>query len=221
MKIAEDISTDGLTSIESVARKCASSFIKALEVTAPDQNFHAAVQDQVDRFKIWAGNLGVGASATASIDFRLKDDDQLKAILLILLSRLDRQLLSIASPPSLDPRPTQDEDNGRDEENSRNSCSSSSESTVSGPADTDEGISRSAKDNEDTHDLEAVSKTVNQLYRFAAAIKKPRSLQEKKRLDHFIQKDKLTDEVDELDSFLQWKIGQMMPDSDVRNFNDL
>lgn len=47
-----------------------------------------ALNNQRDRFKIWAGNLGALQQGHASLDFRLKESSFLQTTFLELLSRL-------------------------------------------------------------------------------------------------------------------------------------
>lgn len=46
------------------------------------------IQDQFARFKMWAGNIGAFAEGHASLDYRLRDSDETKQLLLDFLASL-------------------------------------------------------------------------------------------------------------------------------------
>lgn len=50
------------------------------------------VEDQLARFKIWAGNIGVDAEGHASLDYRLRDSSQARGLMLDLLEMLQSHL---------------------------------------------------------------------------------------------------------------------------------
>ena len=50
------------------------------------------VEDQLARFKIWAGNIGVDAEGHASLDYRLRDSPRARTLMLDLLDRLQTHL---------------------------------------------------------------------------------------------------------------------------------
>ncbi len=50
--------------------------------------FSAQVDDQSGRFSIWAGNIGVFATANASIDYRVRDTPQVKNLIIQQLDSL-------------------------------------------------------------------------------------------------------------------------------------
>lgn len=56
-----------------------------------------------------------------------------------------------------------------------------------------------------------MNSTINQLYRFSAAIKKPHSSQEKARIQRFIEKDELNEESKDFEAFVAWKMETMFP----------
>jgi hypothetical protein len=49
-------------------------------------------EDQLARFKIWAGNIGIDAEGHASLDYRLRDSSQARALMLDLLESLQSHL---------------------------------------------------------------------------------------------------------------------------------
>lgn len=92
------------TTIVEAARLCAQSFVQlplAAHLLQPlsESDF----EDQLGRFKIWAGNLGVFAADTASADFRLKDDQDVKDVIINMLARLTKEVEKLHGQPSLFP----------------------------------------------------------------------------------------------------------------------
>ena len=49
---------------------------------------HASAEDQLARFRIWAGNIGVNAKLHASLDYRLRDSKEARELTLDLLEVL-------------------------------------------------------------------------------------------------------------------------------------
>ena len=52
----------------------------------------ALINDQVGRFRIWAGNIGLYADASASLDYRVQDIPQIKNLIVQQLDGLGRYL---------------------------------------------------------------------------------------------------------------------------------
>ena len=48
----------------------------------------ASVEDQLARFNIWAGNIGVFAEGHASLDYRVRDNDDLRDLILSFFDAL-------------------------------------------------------------------------------------------------------------------------------------
>lgn len=51
-----------------------------------------SAEDQLARFKIWTGNIGVDAEGHASLDYRLRDSPQARMLMLELLESLQSHL---------------------------------------------------------------------------------------------------------------------------------
>jgi hypothetical protein len=85
---------------ETTIRERASAACKIFDVLivicpAPDESRKAKTinaEDQLARFKIWGGNIGVDAKGHASLDYRLRDSPQARALMLDLLERLQSHL---------------------------------------------------------------------------------------------------------------------------------
>lgn len=85
---------------EATIRERANAACKIFEVLnvicpAPDESRKAKAvdaEDQLARFKIWAGNIGVDAEGHASLDYRLRDSPQARALMLELIERLQSHL---------------------------------------------------------------------------------------------------------------------------------
>lgn len=58
----------------------------------PDTELSAQADDQLGRFSIWAGNIGVFATANASLDYRVRDTPQIKDLIIQQLNGLAKFL---------------------------------------------------------------------------------------------------------------------------------
>jgi hypothetical protein len=81
-----------LASAVKVCMKAFNLLVSRLEVSVDEHKKlmpPSAVQNQRDRFKIWAGNLGALQQGRASIDFRLRESSLMQTIVLRLLNQLE------------------------------------------------------------------------------------------------------------------------------------
>jgi hypothetical protein len=83
-----------MTTIRDAAELCLNSFDHFLSkaCTDSDPTTFAAVRDQYQRFKIWSSNIGVFAELRASLDFRVREYDDIKEIFLGHLQIIDSRL---------------------------------------------------------------------------------------------------------------------------------
>ena len=72
-----------------LGKECQDMF-KAFVALPSDINF--SVTEQQARFNIWAANIGVFAEADASLDRRLQEDDEVRAMVVQLLHLICRNL---------------------------------------------------------------------------------------------------------------------------------
>jgi len=71
-----------INSIRAGAELCLDHFHKAYELSCEAALYKRAdfvsVKDQFDRFRIWTSNIGVFGDLHASLDFRVRDHDDIK-----------------------------------------------------------------------------------------------------------------------------------------------
>ena len=77
------------------ARKCMILF-ETLHAAINEKNVTAdlasSVDDQIGRFNIWSGNIGLYASASASLDYRVQDIPQIKNLIIQQLDGLEKDI---------------------------------------------------------------------------------------------------------------------------------
>lgn len=99
-----------MATIRDGAEACLELFDKFYSMSSArsDPTLFAAVQDQFQRFKIWSSNIGVFAEVQASLDFRVRDFDDIRETFLshlkVIESRLGERenplyLLQLVQPP--------------------------------------------------------------------------------------------------------------------------
>ncbi|KAJ0422969.1 hypothetical protein BJY00DRAFT_310570 [Aspergillus carlsbadensis] len=82
------------------ARLCQISFDQCLAgVVCVSPQSRAAIEDQLGRFSIWASNTGVFAAARASLDYRLREAEEVQRLVMGLLRTLDESIQKCISGP--------------------------------------------------------------------------------------------------------------------------
>jgi hypothetical protein len=71
--------------------------LEELQVRVQVQEHEEWAEIQMDRFNVWAANLGVFAFGHASVDYRLRDCSEISTLILQLLSALQANLLLCTS----------------------------------------------------------------------------------------------------------------------------
>ncbi|OCL12400.1 hypothetical protein AOQ84DRAFT_437031 [Glonium stellatum] len=152
--------------------------------TTPDEAaLLPLLEDQYGRFNIWARNVGVFASGHASLDYRLREDPQPKALVGGLLEGLQDQLQR-AIYLQQTARDSCEDEEGREEDSDAVDQSpeayhyasssgpvsyySASESELASDTDTKSEILSPLQDR-----LRVIEQTVDKLFRFSIAIRKP------------------------------------------------
>lgn len=79
-------------SVSTATRQCIALFGRARIDESLDSGAKADIENQLARFKIWAGMIGVLASGSASTDSRLKNDDDIKEVMVDMLFRLRKTI---------------------------------------------------------------------------------------------------------------------------------
>ena len=80
--------------IRNGAELCIDLFDQLRTITSirSDPTILAAVQDQYQRFKIWSSNIGVFAELHASLDFRIREHDDIRETFLGNLKVIESRL---------------------------------------------------------------------------------------------------------------------------------
>lgn len=208
------------TTIVEAARLCAQSFVQlqlAAHLLQPlsESDF----EDQLGRFKIWAGNLGVFAADTASADFRLKDDQEVKDVIINMLARLTKEVEKLHRQPSLLPslleEPLEHNENPESSELPGSSVSSSSWE-LSSNSSTASQPERARSDSKRRCDgLIEIVDIIDRLYRLSAIVRKQTSLSEHARVHKFIEGTKDSLDLEDYESYVKWQIGSWCPEATV------
>ncbi|KAF5989286.1 serine threonine kinase, partial [Fusarium coicis] len=198
--------------IGEIARQCAKSFSDIVQnATSPSPPMDAEfLKDQLARFRIWTGNLGVFASGTASADYRLCDDPDIKDIIVKLLQRLAYNL-KLALIPDNSPQ----ESDARQEQNYELEYSSDSSLGLSVDDDlhdnNDEIVAHSLL-SQNRH-MRVIEETISQLYKINSIIKKPELDNEERRVGQWLTREdpNRERELEELKSYISWSLHHRFP----------
>ncbi|KAL9034094.1 MAG: hypothetical protein Q9214_007205, partial [Letrouitia sp. 1 TL-2023] len=105
-----------------ITRQCVTLFGRTYADHTVDARTRADVENQLGRLKIWAGSIGVFAAGKASTDFRLRNDEDVKELLIDILFRLKRAingfLIPVIDEETEDDQMTESADSSDDSENS-------------------------------------------------------------------------------------------------------
>lgn len=186
-----------------VAQKCARNFSASVISQPIGSSQSTMLSNQLDRLKIWAGHMGVSAAGKASADYRLRHDHGILLAITMLIDRINRQLESlIAMPQKLEQGDRQDEPNS-------DSSESISESSFD---DSDEKAPANARVQQHSTRLEVISCAITDLYRLSAVLKKPEHRSDALRIERFAEKRLDMTELDDLASYVRWKLDRLFPD---------
>jgi hypothetical protein len=195
------------TTIVEAARLCAQSFVQIQSTHSLDLQSECELENQLGRFKIWAGNLGVFAADTASADFRVKDDQDVKDVLINMLTRLREQIQQLGRPSVL---PTLQEEQVQDDDTLESPgplTASSSFLNLSSDSDSAAHTESPPSDPQRRRGgLTEVTDIINRLYRLSAVIRKPISLSEDTRVAKYIEKTKDSLDLEDFRSYVKWQI---------------
>jgi hypothetical protein len=161
------------------------------------------IEDTLVRFKIWAGNVGIFAPENASVDYRLRQDEEIVAVLTSILTSLKAHLEQAVSTTI--PEEPEDAGNVFNLAAAPETSSTSSESSCSISLDSD--ASESALDVRPTGTaapapIDALAKAndeIDRLYRLASVLRKPVSSTENARVRDFIAKKVAANETEDMD----------------------
>ena len=202
------------TSILRATQQCIQFFRRGLPrssrgmLSPLDPGSQAILENQMGRFKIWAGNIGVFAAGTASTDYRLRQDQDIRDVMIQMLARLKKHLEQLISLSSLQEEGSQ-EDSGS--ESTDSSTSSSPSLVISLGSDSDSNsstvdTSEAQEKRNPSHDrLNAIDDVITSLYRLSAIIRKPISIDEVTKVENFIAKNQESTDTKDFVSHIQWQ----------------
>lgn len=210
-----------LPDISTCARRCAEALIRHSNTLGLHSNLlkrerseHSksttlkSVQDELGRFKIWAGNLGVFAAGHASADYRLRYEPDIKDVIIRLLKRLENHLATIQSAE--ESHPVGDR---QCEEDSASTYSSDSSLGISDASSQEANQNLNDESASEDPVLESISDTITHLYRITAITKKPRSTKEEDRVRVWLAREapRLDEQFQDLESYVRWSINRTLP----------
>ncbi|TGO51259.1 hypothetical protein BCON_0165g00090 [Botryotinia convoluta] len=208
-------------SIVEIARNVATVFARG-RAKQLEPHLRSELENELGRFKIWAGNLGVFAPGRASVDYRLRDDADVKEILIQMLGRL-RQSTKQAMDPPVILEEEAEEESGKDD-----SSATSSEDSMAISLDTETDAGYETDDLPSLHSadvvataLNTIKDTITRLYRLSTIIKKPSSANENVKVANFIAKDEVSAELAEFQTSVRWQIEFRLPDASLTLLNRL
>lgn len=186
-------------SLSHLARQCA-QLLAGAQANQTLSPLRRALEDTLVRFKIWAGNVGIFAPENASVDYRLRQDEEIVAVLASILSSLMAHLEQAASTAI-----AEEAEDGNDVFGAETASSASSESSCSLSLDSD--VSESALNacpagNELSASEIAMAKAndeIDRLYRLASVLRKPVSSTENARVRDFIAKQVTAGETEDME----------------------
>ena len=188
-------------------RQCIAFFGRACSDRTVSIQAKTELENQLGRFKIWAGTIGVFAAGKASTDARLKNDEDVKEIMIDSLLRLRKALGEFLTPMIV--------------EEFENNDGLSESSDSSGDSETslilsigDESSTSTIEDKTSSHQtlsLQEIDGVISRLYRLSAIIRKPTSLQENVRVASFIEKTEDGPDAAEFASHVRWQIRFRLP----------
>jgi hypothetical protein len=206
------------STIVQAAGLCAQAFAHALSVELTDHQSSSELDDEVGRFKIWAGSLGVFAADTASADYRFRDEQALKDVLIGMLTRLEENLQQLHQTPPLQVVPEERPEYLKEESSAESleSLAPSNASSSSLDLISDSDSDKHSRENfvyprSKTNCFSEITDIINRLYRLSAAIRKPVSTGENERVATFKEKTKETLNLGDIESFDRFQIQRLCP----------
>ncbi|KAI9646581.1 hypothetical protein NHQ30_004576 [Ciborinia camelliae] len=158
-------------SIAEIAKNVATVFARG-RAKQLEPHLRSELENELGRFKIWAGSLGVFAPGQASADYRLRDDGDVKEVVIQMLDRLRQSTKQAMDPPVIL------EEEEESEEDNDSSTSSDESMAISLDKDSDAGPETDDMPTSQTADvvakaLSTIKDTITRLNRLSTIIKKP------------------------------------------------
>ncbi|KAF7904376.1 hypothetical protein EAF00_001710 [Botryotinia globosa] len=208
-------------SIAEIARNVATVFARG-RAKQLEPHLRSELENELGRFKIWAGNLGVFAPGRASVDYRLRDDADVKEILVQMLDRLRQSTKQAMDPPVIL------EEEAEEESEKNYNSDSSSEDSMAISLDNESDTRSKTDDLPSLHGadvvataLNTIKDTITRLYRLSHIIKKPSSANENVKVANFIAKNEASAELVEFQTSVRWQIEFRFPDASPTLLNRL
>ena len=181
-----------------------------------DPDSQACLENQFGRFKLWVGNIGVFAGGNASTDYRLRQDEDVKEIMIQMLARLKKNLEQLITLSSVQQEPSQEESNSDSSHSSTSSSPSLILSSDSGSEPSTEGTSKVEVNRGPLYErLHAIDDIITRLYELSAIIRKPTSFDEVAKVKNFIAKNRDSQDIEEFESHIRWQTQFRYPEASV------
>ena len=191
-----------------VTRQCVALFLRACSDRTLDLQAKTDVENQRGRFKIWAGTIGLFAAGKASTDARLKNDEDVKEIMIDMLLRLRKAIDDFLRPMIVE--------ESEDEDRPQSSGSSSdSEPSLVLSIGHEFGVA-TTEDKTPSYQiasLQEIDGVISRLYRLSAILRKPTSLHENARVASFLKKVEDGPDATEFESHARWQIRFRLSDA--------
>ncbi|KAL8668599.1 MAG: hypothetical protein Q9168_006776 [Polycauliona sp. 1 TL-2023] len=191
-----------------VSRQCIALFGRSYNDRTLSARAKEDIQNQLGRFKIWAGTIGVFAAGKASADARLRNDEDIKEIMIDMLLRLRRAIDAFLKPVIVE---ESDDDLKSDEENSSDESEGSLVLSIGGESDATSMETRVLDHHNTT--LKDMDNVISNLYRLSALIRKPTSTQENTRVANYIEKGEEGPEMADFETHVRWQVKFRLPDA--------
>lgn len=192
-------------SVLGTTRQCVALFRRGLSSQSLERQSSVDLENQLGRFKIWAGNVGVFAAGNASIDFRLRNDPDIKEVMIQMLTRLRKSIEQLINPPVVEMPAPEDND-------SHHSSSSSSSPSLVLSLDASSDLGSADRNllqwrQKISYDrLQDIDSVITRLYRLSAVIRKPNPFSENTKVTRFIDKAQDRQDMEEYESHIRWQI---------------
>ncbi|RAL67650.1 hypothetical protein DID88_008399 [Monilinia fructigena] len=197
-------------SIAEIARNVATVFARS-RAKQLEPHLRSELENELGRFKIWAGNLGVFAPGPASADYRLRDDVDVKEVLVQMLDRLRQSTKQAMDPPVI----LEEEEELVQDDSS--TTSSDDSMAISLDKDSDVGSEADSPSTQSTdvvsNALGSIKEIINRLYRLSTIIKKPSSSNENVKVANFMAKEEGSEELKEFETSVRWQIQFRLPNA--------
>lgn len=191
-----------------VTRQCVALFGRACSDDTLDARTRADTENQLGRFKIWAGTIGVFAAGRASTDARLRNDEDVKEMMIDILLRLRRAIDAFLKPVLVE---EDNDDQGSETTDSSDDSEGSLVLSIGGESSVTTVESKIPTQH--VASLQDIDSTISRLYRLSAVIRKPTSLQENTRVASFIEKAEDGPDASEFEFHVRWQIRFRLPDA--------